>query len=501
MKNLVKYSVVVLLGAQLVVSCKNFLEVSPKGTMLESNYYRNQSEAYNGLVAVYDVLGWQGNGYVSKIPAANSASDDHYAGGGSSTDINAFQVWSNYTLNAANGPQEELWRKGYSGIFRANVLLSKLDGVPMDAGLKSRYAAEAKALRAFFYFDLVRLFRNIPLLLTAVETSQLYNVEQSTPAAVYAQIEKDLNEAIPALPVTVALATEGGRLSQGAAKAILGKVLLQQEKFAAAAAAFQDVNGTPGTTSQYGYRLLANFADLWNVNNKFNTESIIELSATTTSAGDWGCAACTEGNHMNILVGPRGYKPGANAPDYVSGWSFNPVTKSLFDAIHFDPRNKATIANLDSLKAVGAADYEPGYMNTGYFLEKFAGREKNKTTGAGAKELNFGQNMYEIRLADTYLMEAEALLRAGTPNTRAAALFNAVRARVGLNPLPLNMDNLMNERRLELAGEGHRWFDLVRTGRAPAVLGARGFIAGKHEVLPIPLRELENTKLKQNPNY
>src|SRR5690606_3875201 len=107
---------------------------------------------------------------------------------------------------------------------------------------------------------------------------------------------------------------------------------------------------------------------------------------------------------------------------------FNPVTPSLFDAIHFDPRYKFTIANLDSLKANGIADYARGYMDTGYFLEKFAGRERNASTGGGAKELNFGQNMYEIRLADTYLMEAEALVRGNGDAARAQSLLNAVRA-------------------------------------------------------------------------
>jgi hypothetical protein len=95
-------------------------------------------------------------------------------------------------------------------------------------------------------------------------------------------------------------------------------------------------------------------------------------------------------------------------------------------------------------------------------------------------------------------MEAEAL---GGSGDRAQALLDAVRARVGLPSVPVSMENIMKERRLELAGEGHRWFDLVRTGRAGAVLGDRGFTVGKNEIFPIPLKELENTKLVQNPNY
>jgi hypothetical protein len=129
---------------------------------------------------------------------------------------------------------------------------------------------------------------------------------------------------------------------------------------------------------------------------------------------------------------------------------------------------------------------------------KFIPRRTDIRTGGGAVELNFQQNDYIIRLADTYLLEAEALNGTGT---RAQALLDAVRARVGLPSVPVSMDAIKTERRLELAGEGHRFFDLVRWGDAPAKLGSRGFVTGKNEVFPIPQRELQGTKLVQNPNY
>ncbi|SDM22502.1 RagB/SusD family nutrient uptake outer membrane protein [Siphonobacter aquaeclarae] len=504
MKRYTQYLAVV--AATLLVSCSDsFLEVKPKGTDLEANYYRNQQEAFNGLVAVYDVVGWQSNGYVTKIGAMNAASDDHFAGGGGPSDVTAFQVISNYTLTPATGPQGDLWNKGFSGIFRANTILQKLSGVPMDENLKKRYAAEAKFLRAYFYFDLVRLFKNIPLLTKTVATSDMYNVEQAAPAEVYKQMELDLTEAIAVLPATVPVATEGGRVTQGTAKALLGKVYLQQEKFTQAAQELAGVNGTPGSTNPFGYKLLSSFADVFKVNNKFNSESIFEISFTNTSAGGWSCVSCTEGNVLNIMVGPRGYrtlKP--EAPDYVSGWSFLPVTADLFNAIRNDPRSRATVANLDSLEKAGIATYEKGYMNTGYFLEKFAGRQANRWTGAGAPELNFPQNLYEIRLADTYLLEAEALVRGGGDLTRAALLLNAVRDRAygdNKHHVAATMDNIITERRVELAGEGHRWFDLVRWGKAAAVLGSRGFVAGKNEILPIPLLEMENTKIQQSKEW
>jgi len=489
-------------GLQLMSCSDSFLDVKPKGLDLESNYYRNQEEAFNGVVAAYDVVGWQGSGFVTTIATLNAASDDHYAGGGGPSDIMDFQVISNYTLNPTTGPQGELWRKGFSGVFRANSILQKLPDVPMDENVKKRYTAEAKFLRAYFYFELVRLFKNVPLFTTPVSTSDMYDVLQATPQEIYAQVEKDLSEAIPDLPASINVATEAGRASQGAAHAILGKVYLYQEKFAPAAQELALVNGTPGGANTYGYKLLANFGDLWKSDNKFNSESIFEISYTNTSAGTWDCVSCTEGNVMNIITGPRGYtRKSDTAPDYVSGWSFLPITPELFSAIHFDPRNKATVANLDSLEKAGLVSYEKGYMNTGYFLEKFAGRVSNRWTGAGTPELNFPQNMYDTRLADTYLLEAEALVRGSGDLTRAAALIGAVRARVGLKPVAATLENIKKERRLELVGEGHRWMDLVRWGDAPTALKSKGFVAGKHEILPIPLLEMENTKIEQSKEW
>jgi len=503
------YIALVAGGLSLAGACsRGFLDVQPRGTILEENYYKTEAEAYTGLIAVYDKVPWTSNGYVTKVGALDAASDDQLAGGGGPNDVSQLQVFSNYTLTPATGPQDDIWAASYQGIYRANTLLKKLPGVPnMSDNTRARFTAEAKLLRAYFYFDLVRFFKNIPLTLEPIEKDNWYNVPQVAPQEVFAQIEKDLQEAIaePNLPNTVSPASEGGRVTKGTAHALLGKVYLWEQKWAEAITELQEVNGaTPGQVSAtYGYKLLDNYGDLWKT--KFGTESIFEMSFTTTSAGNWDCVSCTEGNVLGIMVGPRGYKalkPGA--PDYVSGWSFLPVTPDLFNAIHNDPRYPYTIANLDSLEKNGIASYEKGYNNTGYFLEKFAGRVSNKSTGGGPSELNFGTNMYEIRLADTYLMEAEARVRngeSGLAGTRSYALLNAVRARVGLPAIPATIDNIFNERRLELAGEGHRWFDLVRTGRAATVLASRGFVAGKNEILPIPLLELDNTKIEQSKEW
>ena len=483
-------------------SCnKAFLEVEPKGQFLSANYYADKDQAYAALVGVYDVLRKNSGGFENLISMMNAGSDDHFAGGGGASDGAGIQGFSNYTLNSTIMPGS-FWSDYYQGIFRANTLLAKLPDITMDAALKARFTAETKALRAFYYFNLVRMFKNIPLLLDPLTATNMYDVMQATPAAVYTQIEKDLTEAIADLPATISLSTEAGRLSKGAAQAMLGKVYLYDNKASLAAAQLALVNGTPGGTSQYGYRLLPSFSDLWVTSNKFNTEAILEVSHSSAGNSDWGWwgSSSDEGNSLNVMVGPRSYSrpAGSSAEDIPSGWSFNVFTQDFYDAIKLDPRFGATVFDLKALKAAGKADYIGGYQDTGYFLNKFLPRQSDVRTGGGSMELNYKQDTYAIRLADTYLLEAEAL---GASGSRAQALLDAVRARVGLASVPVSMAAIKAERRLELAGEGHRFFDLVRWGDATAKLGSRGFVASKNEIFPIPYRELQGTKLVQNPGY
>ena len=484
----------------LFASCsEDFLTVPAEGKNVESNYYIDQTQAFSALVAVYDPIRKNSGGFDNMITFLNAGSDDNFAGGGGETDGAGIQGFSNFTINQNTIPLS-YWSDHYQGITRANILLQKIGGVPMDANLKARYGAEAKTLRALYYFNLVRMFKNIPLILEPLDNSTIYSVTQASPAAVYAQIEKDLTEAITVLPILVS-ANENGRLSRGAAKALLGKVYLYDGKPTLAAQQLADVNGTPGSTSQFGYKLLSNFSGLWVTSNKFNSESIIEVSHTSTGNGGWGNwgQGSDEGNSVNVMVGPRGYaKKTANAPDLPSGWSFNVFTQDFYDFIKTDPRFPATVLDMKALKASGDADYIAGYKDTGYFLNKFTPRQSDVSTGQGDAVLNYQQDTYIIRLADTYLLEAEAL---GGSGARAQALLDAVRARVGLAPVPVSLAAIKAERRAELAGEGHRFFDLVRWNDAVAKLSSRGFTAGKNEIFPIPYNELINTQLKQNPNY
>jgi hypothetical protein len=365
----------------------------------------------------------------------------------------------------------------------------------MSESLKKRFAAEAKFLRAYYYFDLVRLFRNVPLFTGLVSPENIRNVLQATPEETYAQIEKDLTEAIPDLPETVP-AEENGRVTKMAGIALLGKVILFQNnesRMQEAADLFEQVN----TNTNYG--LLENYGEIFRPDNKFNKESIFEIYHTSAASGYWGpWPPAGEGMIFTQMCGPRAY----SGPTYVAGWGFNPIILELVNLLKSDPRYPHTVANIDSLiKATPGGSYEKGYQNTGYFLQKFAPLQEFRATSGGDPVLMYPNNYIEIRVADTYLMEAEALVRAGGDISKAQYYLDAVRARVGLPSIPATLENIYKERRLELATEGHRFFDLVRTGRAAEALAFKGFTPNKNEILPIPLQELTNTKLKQNPNY
>ncbi|HLZ87623.1 MAG TPA: RagB/SusD family nutrient uptake outer membrane protein, partial [Puia sp.] len=224
--NLLYYALLagVLLG---YAACKkSFLTAQPEGTQLESNYYQSPDEAFAGLVAAYNPLSWTVvSSYAPKMVLLTLASDEATAGGGSNSDNPGMQAWNTYTLNAAtpNVPPD-LWSRNFTGIFRVNTMLQKVGSVPgLSSDLKTRYTAEMQFLRAYYYFDLVREFGNVPLITAVLQQSQFFTQTQAKPADVYAQIEKDLNAAIPNLPATVDPATEGGRVTKGAAQALLGK--------------------------------------------------------------------------------------------------------------------------------------------------------------------------------------------------------------------------------------------------------------------------------------
>ncbi len=219
-----KYPFIAIAMLVTVLSCSDeFLEVDPSGQFLSGNYYANQGEAFAGLVAAYDYMRKNSGGFENMVTMMNAGSDDHYAGGGGPSDGAGIQSFSNYSLNANEIPGS-FWSDFYRGIFRANIMILKIPDVPMDESLKTRYTAECKALRAYYHFKLVSLFKNVPLFTEPVNPAEMYNVLQASPEEVYAQIEADLLAAIPNLP-EILDATELGRFSKVRLKRCLEKYI------------------------------------------------------------------------------------------------------------------------------------------------------------------------------------------------------------------------------------------------------------------------------------
>lgn len=548
-------AVCIILG---LASCSKYLNVDPKtsGQLLIQNYYQDSAQCYSALAAAYSGVRVNAGGFYNQLATMNSGSDECYCGGGGATDGGGLQNVSNYTLNSTNvgnntnGPAY-LWYNYYIGIANANTLMDNIGSAKISDATKTRMIAECKALRAYYYFNLVRIWGNIPLLLHSVGANDIYNVTQSSISDVYKQIEQDLTAAIPNLPMFIT-ASDLGRLTQGAVTALLGKVYLYEgdglpgaknpdgsaalagdaSKYALAVQTLAKINGSQsGTTfsSQYGYQLLTHYNDLWsnkltnasplfgNAPGRFNSESIFEDVHTSQVLMSWGGAYYSGqdlSNMMETMVGPRGYAITGKTPNpapqlsTAGAWSFNPITSDCYNFMQnnmtgTDTRFIASILDVNALANAGYVTYTAGYQNTGFFLNKFMPLGSDESHAGGDVVLNFQQDAYIIRLADTYLMEAEALIRSGGDANRALALVNAVRLRAGATPLTstLTVQQIWNERRLELMGEGHRWFDLVRTGQAATVLSSRGFQAGKNELFPIPYLEMQNQHFKQNYGY
>ena len=501
MKNLSKYILVVSFFT--LFSCgDDFLDLDPRGTELETNFYQNEEEIFQGLVAAYDVLQWGGtNGWTMKLGLYNAASDDTYAGGSDASDQPSWVAFDNFTLDPFLGPQSGLWAKNYTGIYRTNLVLEKLVEVEgLSSEFVARTSAEAKFLRAYYYFDLVRMFGNVPLITNVLTGDELYEQVQSPASEIYTQIEQDLNDARNTfeLPSTLP-ADELGRVTKGAVSALLGKVILFQNdesRMTECASIFEEVIGSNI------YALETDFNSIFDTNNEFGIESVFEIQHSDAQRGGWGnFANGTEGNYNVQFFGMRDYV----GPSYSAGWSFCPVTEDLVDAMSSDPRFEATIIDGTALRAQGAS-YTEGYQNTNYFIRKYAGLEEDRAPD-GEPALNWKHNIIEIRYADVLLMAAEAYTRSGN-DSAARGYLNDVRRRVFLQPVTSAsgsqlLDFIHRERRLELATEGHRFFDLVRTGRASDVLGPTGYIAGVHEVLPIPQAEIDISEgnLIQNSGY
>jgi hypothetical protein len=516
MKNYITKLAKALLVVLLLSSCEDFLDLKPLDQVVSSNFYQTEEDALKALVAVYDVLTYQSTPGVSWAPfltMSDILSDDAYAGGADANDGMDENEFNTFNIPTTSLLAHSIWIKNYIGIYRANLYLEIIDGIDATDDFKSRTIAEVKFLRAYFYFEQVRFFENIPLLTATIKGPSEYQQEQNTPQEVYNQIALDLVQAISDLPTSVP-AAEAGRITKWAAQALLARVFLFYNGVYNA-----DLNAGGTTVNQAyvltqledlitnsGHDLFENYQDNFKLVGEFGIESVFEIShGDTPPWWDWGYPRGGNGNLAAQMQGPRV----TGSQKWNRGWSFATVNHKLAQDLAGDPRFQYTILTEEELDGT----LVKGYQHTGYYSKKYSSDAEHWGSD-GQFELNRTCNFRVIRFSDVLLMAAEL----GSAN--AQTYLDRVRIRVGLSSIPATPENIYRERRLELSLEGIRYFDVLRKGLSFAGQQLTHSISGPNYVgdqqifqvtfnsntkgfLPIPQTEIDLSAgtLVQNDGY
>lgn len=465
MKNIFSKTTLLVFFIMLFTACgEDFLDLKPIDQEVTSNFYQTEEQAFQALVAVYDVLTYQSTPGVSWAPfltVSDMLSDDAYAGGSDANDGMEEDELNRHEIPTTNPLVHAIWIKNYIGIYRANLFLEVIEDIEASEAFKSRTIAEAKFMRAYFYFEQVRFFENIPLLTETIKGPSQYSQEQNTPEEVYNQIAQDLVEAIGDLPEEIPQ-DEAGRISKWAAQGLLARVYLYyngvygSDLMAGSTAVNQAyvLQQLEDLIGNSGHDLFDDYQDNFKLVGEFGQESVFEISYGDTPAWwDWEYVRGGNGNLAAQMQGPRV----SGSDNWNRGWSFAPVNHKLAEDLEGDPRFEYTILTQEELDG----SLSLGYQHTGYFSKKYTSDAEH--WGAdGQFELNRTSNFRVIRFSDVLLMAAEL----GSPN--AQQYLDRVRERVGLESIPATPENILQERRLELSLEGIRYFDLLRQGLAVA---------------------------------
>jgi len=467
--------------------CKKFLNIDPPYAQDAENYFQNQSDYELALIGAYDLL----QASFLSVWIGEIASDNTIAGGESVTDTEGLHQIDQMNHGGVNNELRSVFRWNYAGITRANYILEYKDNIDFPG--KDHLIAEARFLRAFYYFELVKFFGDVPLVVDQrLGVEEVSKLPRTSAADVYAQIEEDLIYAASILDVSTVVK---GKATKGAALALLGKAYLYQNKWSAAATTFDEI------INNSWYTLIPDYADLFSVTNENNSETVFDVQYSGLEGGSYGCLVCLEGNAGPGFQGIRQY----NGPVYGDGNSYNLPTQNLYDFFPSnDSRRDYTILDIDAFIAAQANPQSISYAigaggHTGFYNNKYIKRQGE--IGLPDNDLTSPVNYRVIRYADVLLMSAEANFQNGN-SSLAEQYINEVRARVGVAPMSgITIDDIYNERRLELSCEGHRFFDLVRTNKASSSID--GFSLGTHELFPIPQIEIDlaGGNWFQNPGY
>lgn len=520
------------LTALLLTSCNGWLqEENPNSTKLE-DFYTVGETCVQTINACYAPLAWEYNTtYFSEWMIGDIASDDALKGGQNISDMaDAYDI-ENFKTNPNNTLLRDYYRAKYQGIIRCNLALQEIPKYEPDATLslerKNCLLGEAYFLRAFYYFQMVRVFGGVPLVDFVVDSADKWQQPRASADEVYAHVISDLQEAEKVLYDKNQYAdADLGRATRGAAQAMLCKVYLYQHNYDKAYEW-----GKKWVEEQYNsgiYRLHPDYASNFTLAGENGAESVFEIQYVADPTSDYGEGfGFTRGTFGSILTRPRASSMGGN-----QGWGFDHPTHNLYAEYEAgDARRDMTIGmpaaeDLDNVAVT--------YLGSPYYNIKVSYYEGG--TFPALDHATRGPLNYQlIRASDVLLLYAEAALESGKDLNAAKWALEEVRSRAraiseaGSLPAFPNylgyQDNaeslrkaIRHERRVELAMEGHRWFDLVRWGIAYDVLdkdaGTYGstesaearaemsnFIKGKHELFPLPSEEVQLNPMPNNPGY
>jgi hypothetical protein len=493
MKTMQKISILLIPFLFITSGCEDFLQKDPQGELTQEEFPVSQSDALLATNAVYSTIrewAYHSGGY----PILDIMSDDSHKGSNPNDQLPTVGPYDKFTHTPTQDGLDRWWSTLYEGIKRTNVVITKVPPIQMDTVLRNRYVAEAKFLRGLFYFDLVRAWGGVPMI---TSLNPPLKVVRSTKEEIYDLIISDLLYATKNLGEKSDLVSgDIGRATKGAARSLLAKVYLFQGDF------FNTEKYALEVINSDEYELEAVFADANSKLGEHGMESIFEVGALEV-----------EGSGGNQYANTQGVRGSPNR-----GWGFNRPSLDLRNSFEQgDPRLDATIIDLgetlDGVLILGDGTTPDETKDAfGNVIEFECYNQKVWYPGTNTIT-QWGHNRRLIRYADVLLMAAEALNENNKPDD-ALMYLNQVRerAREGNNSILPDItetnkdalrDIILNERRHELALEGHRFWDLVRTGKAQLILGHLGFVTGKHELLPIPQNEIDISQgtLTPNPNW
>lgn len=544
-------SVSVATAGLLMGSCSDsFLDVSSKTESNTETFYKTEGDAWRALLGCYD--GWRqvsSNPGIGFYVASTVMSDECYGATGY-TDARNYQVIDRF--DQSESPADltiytQDWAVYYAGVYRCNQLISREESFEWSETDSKRqlYMGECRAIRALLYFDMVRLWGNIPLFLEPVSE----NREQADPKEVYKAIIDDLKYAVANIPADAYpkanAAQNDGHVTKYAAEAILARVYLFYTGYFKAEPenlTKQEVlDALEDVVKSNEFQLVADYKDLWPAASlvpladskgwdaekstyagEANSEVILQMKFTPSQDYNGN----NDSNRWQVMMGMRNL----NSSPYGKGWGACTVCPSFLDNYaNNDPRRKASVIDMDGEGITGLGDFEASYNDwrdyTGYTVKKYSplafpnGNSASQESGNGDFQITNPQNWVIMRYADVLLMVSEL---GGVPSKSAQAALDEVRARAGLNSIAATKDNILAERAVELAFEGHRYWDLLRQGvdvLADAIVASAGdvtnggtpgsvtfdknLIIEKQGLSQIPRDQiiLSNGVLKQNPGW